>query len=380
MTDMQQILENGVSSVDVPFIVAMTGNADGITWSGVSGEASAGCAASLDTAFRIFSMTKAIGCVAAMMLIDRGKLSMDTPVASILPVWDELSVLDGWDGDLPVLRPPRVTATIRHLATHTSGLEYELYNQDVSKYLKVTGYPSILSGRKRALLSYPLTSDPGTRWGYGIGVDWLGQVVEAIDGRGIDDFCTKEIFEPLGMHSTHFESAILRDRIASVYQRDKNQEFTLFEFSPPAQPEFYGMGHALYSTAPDYLNFLRMFLNGGQLNGNRILSSAAMEEMLANQMQGKTFRTMYTLAPLITADVELPEGTAHSFTCSRTESDQLGGRRSGSQSWAGVCNTHFWVDLKSDIAAVFMTQSLPFLEPRFQKVYDAFETAIYENL
>jgi len=108
MTDTQQILDNGVSSVDVPFIVAMTGNAAGITWSGVSGEAASGCAASLDTAFRIFSMTKAIGCVAAMMLIDRGKLSMDTPVASILPVWDELSVLDGWDGDLPVLRPPSV--------------------------------------------------------------------------------------------------------------------------------------------------------------------------------------------------------------------------------------------------------------------------------
>ena len=96
-----------------------------------------------------------------------------------------------------------------------------------------------------------------------------------------------------------------------------------------------------------------MFLNKGQLNGNRILSSAAMEEMLANQMQGKTFRTMYTLVPLVTADVELPEGTSHSFTCARTEADQLGGRRSGSQSWAGVCNTYFWVDLKSDIAAVF---------------------------
>ena len=108
MTDTQQILDNGVSSVDVPFIVAMTGNAAGITWSGASGEAAPGSAASLDTAFRIFSMTKAIGSVAAMMLIDRGKLSMDTPVASILPVWDELSVLDGWDGDLPVLRPPSV--------------------------------------------------------------------------------------------------------------------------------------------------------------------------------------------------------------------------------------------------------------------------------
>ena len=379
MPDIQQIIESSVSSDDVPFIVAMTGNAAGITWSGVSGEAAPGSAASLDTAFRIFSMTKAIGSVAAMMLIDRGKLHMDTPVASILPDWDKLRVLDGWDRDVPVLRPPRVTATIRHLATHTSGLEYELYNRDVSKYLKVTGYPPILSGRKQALLSYPLTSDPGARWGYGIGVDWLGQVIEVVDGRKIDDFCAKEIFGPLRMHSTHFEPDILLDRMASVYQRGQNEEFTPIEFSPPTKPEFYGMGHALYSTAPDYLNFLRMLLNRGQLYGNRILSSTAIDELLANQMQGKAFRNMYTVAPLITADVEFPEGTAHSFTCIRAESDWLGGRRSGSQSWAGVCNTHFWVDLKSDIAAVFMTQSLPFLEPRFRKTYDTFETAIYAN-
>ena len=99
---MQGILDNAVSSGDVPFIVSMTGNAAGITWSGVSGEAAADRKASLDTAFRIFSMTKAIGCVAAMMLIDRGKLSMDTPVESILPDWGTLSVLDGWDGDLPI--------------------------------------------------------------------------------------------------------------------------------------------------------------------------------------------------------------------------------------------------------------------------------------
>ena len=87
----------------------------------------------------------------------------------------------------------------------------------------------------------------------------MGQIVEAIDGREIDDFCTKEIFEPLGMHSTHFECDILKDRMASVYQRNENQEFAALEFFLPVQIEFYGMGHALYSTAPDYLVFCGCF-------------------------------------------------------------------------------------------------------------------------
>ena len=379
MDRIQQILQNAVSSKDLPFAVAVTGNAAGLTWSGAVGEAAKGHVAEVDTAFRIFSMTKAIGSCAAMILIDRGKLSMNTPVESILPDWNKLTVLDGWNGDIPVLRFPRTTATIRHLATHTSGLEYELYNKDVSKYLKVTGNPSILSGRKSALIGYPLTSDPGTRWGYGIGIDWLGQVVEAVDGRRIDHFCAEEIFQPLGMLNTHFETDNLMGQLATVYQRGEDGDFTPFELSPPAQPEIYGMGHALYSTATDYLNFLRMLLNRGQLDGNRILSEAAMDQLLANQMQSKTFRSMHTVAPLITANVEMAEGTSHSFACIRTESDQQGRRRSGSQSWAGVCNTHFWADPASDLAAVIMTQSLPFMEPRFLKTYEAFEFAVYQT-
>lgn len=379
MSNLNDVLETAVAAQDVPFAVAMAGNADGITFSGAAGDAAMDRHAAEDTAFRIFSMTKAIGSLAAMILIDRGKLAMDTPVASILPQFNDLQVLDGWDGDTPRMRAPKTEATIRNLATHTSGLEYEFWNPDVPKYLEVTGHPSILSGKKAALM-YPLTTDPGTRWGYGISIDWLGQVVEAVDGRRIDAFCREEIFNPLGMKDTQFEPDLLADRLADVKIRDENGRFAPFEIAPPSQPEFYGMGHALYSTAPDYMRFLRMVLNKGQLDGNRVLSEAAMAEMLADQMQGLTFQTMHTVAPPLSADVELPEGTTHSFAFVRYNADVPGKRSAGSQSWAGVCNTHYWIDPAKDLAAVIMTQSLPFVEPPLLKTYDAYERAVYAAL
>ncbi|MEM1387062.1 MAG: serine hydrolase domain-containing protein [Pseudomonadota bacterium] len=376
MSKIDEILQNAVAASDVPFVVAMAANSSEIVYSGAFGHAAEGRAAQLDTAFRVFSMTKAVGSVAAMILIDRGALSMDTPVADILPEWNDLQVLDGWDGDTPKLRAPKTQATVRNLATHTSGLEYEFWNADMAKYLEVTEATPILSGLK-AGLKYPLMSDPGTRWGYGPSIDWLGQIVEQVDGRRIDAFCHDEIFGPLGMTSTAFEPDALADRLAAVSIRGEDGKFGPFEIAPPPTPEVYGMGHALYSTAPDYLTFLRMVLNKGELNGARVLSEAAVAEMTADQMQGLTFQRMVSVAPPLTADVALPAGTTHSFAFVRSEADVPGARHKGSQSWAGVCNTHYWIDPAADLAAVIMTQSLPFVEEPLMRTYQAYEEGLY---
>lgn len=380
MADLNSVLSHAVAAGDVPFAVGMTANRDGVTFSGAAGDAAAGRAAAEDTAFRIFSMTKGIGALAAMILIDRGKLSMDTPVADILPAWNDMQVLDGFDGDTPILRAPKAPATLRHLATHTSGLEYEFWSADIAKYLEATGHPTILSGLKASLM-YPLTTDPGTRWGYGPGIDWLGQMVEAVDGRRIDGFCRDEIFAPLGMGDTGFEPDGMEGRMSEVSIRGEDGNFGPLELAPPPQPEVYGMGHALYSTAPDYLRFLRMVLNGGELDGNRVLSTGAMQAMLADQMGGLTFRPMISVSPL-TADVDLFPGTrvTHSFAFVRNEEAVPGKRSAGSMGWAGVCNTHYWIDPARDVAAVIMTQSLPFVEPPLLKTYDAFERAVYASL
>ena len=382
MNDPNSILSTAVAANDVPFVVAMSGNSSGVTWSGVAGERAPGLAATEDTVFRIYSMTKAIGSTAAMILIDRGKLSLDSLVEEILPPFAEIKVLEGFDGETPRLRAPKIKATVRQLATHTSGFVYEFWNTDIPKYMEATEHPTILSGLK-ASLKYPLVFEPGERWDYGIGIDWLGQVVEAIDGRRIDAFCREEIFDPLGMPDTNFEvTDNMANRLAVVKARGEDGLFADFELAPPSNPEFYGMGHALYSTAPDYMRFVRMFLNKGQLDGNRVLSEGGVEKMLANHIGGLRVGMLRTAAPAITADAEFFPGLekTYSFGFMRMEEDVPGMRASGSQAWAGVLNTHFWFDPARDVAGLIMTQTLPFVEPRFIQVYQDFERAVYAGL
>jgi CubicO group peptidase (beta-lactamase class C family) len=375
----QAVLDDAVAQQQLPFVVGMTANAAGVTFSGAAGEAAAGLAAADDTVFRIFSMTKAVGSTAAMILIDRGQLDFDTPVQDVLPEFAEIRVLDGWDGDRPRLRAPRVKATARHLATHTSGLEYEFWRAEPGEFLAKTGGVSILSGLKSSMF-YPMVTDPGTRWGYGPSIDWLGLMVEKISGQRIDVFLREELFGPLGMPDTDVEvRAHMAPRLAAVKARGPDGRFADFELAPPSNPEVYGMGHALYSTPRDYLRFLRMFLGRGALDGRRVLSEAAVERMLQNHMGTLVFERMTTVAPPITADFDPFEGTVktHSFGFLRNEADIPGRRHAGSQSWAGVLNTHYWFDPRADLAGVIMTQSLPFVEPPFMAAYDAFERAAY---
>jgi len=300
-------------------------------------------------------------------------------VQEVLPEFADIQVLDGWDGDKPRLRAPKVKATARHLATHTSGLEYEFWRPEVGEYLGKTKRPSILAGTKDALF-YPMMTDPGTRWGYGPSIDWLGLMVERISGQRIDAFLKANLFEPLGMNDTDVEvRAHMQARLAGVKARGEDGKFTDFPLAPPSNAEVYGMGHSLYSTPQDYMRFLRMFLNQGQLDGKRVLKAESIERMLVNHMGPLKFEKMVTAAPPITADCDLFPGSTktHSFGFLRNESDIPGRRRAGSQSWAGVLNTHYWFDPKSDLAGVIMTQTLPFVEPPMMAAYEDFEKAAY---
>ncbi|HUJ88232.1 MAG TPA: serine hydrolase domain-containing protein [Burkholderiales bacterium] len=381
MSALDDILKTGVAAGAAPGLVAMTGNAAGVQWTGTAGERAPGKPMTADTVFRIFSMTKAIGSTAAMILIDRGKLKPEATVESILPEFARIQVLDGFDRDKPRMRAPKSKATIRQLATHTSGLVYEFWNTDVPRWMQATGHPSILSGLKKSLF-YPLMFDPGKRWDYGMGIDWLCQAVEKIDGRRIDKFCQEEIFGPLGMTSTAFEPDGFASRLASVSARGPDGKFAPFELAPPPHPEFYGMGHCLYSSAGDYLRFLRMFLNKGALDGKRVLSEKGVATMLANHIGELRVGKMITAIPAVTADVDLFPGTpkTHSLGFLRVEKDVPGMRAAGSQGWAGVLNTHFWFDPARNVAATIMTQTLPFVEPPFMDVYAKLERAVYASL
>ncbi len=381
MHKLKNILEDAVAEAAAPFVVAMTANSDGVTWSGAAGESGPGQEAREDSIFRIFSMTKAVGSTCAMILLDRGKLRLDDYVEDILPEFAQLNVLSGFDGDKPRFRRPRTKATIRHLATHTSGLVYPTWNSQMAEYFRLTDQSIPIQG-KASTFQLPLVFDPGDRWGYGIGIDWLGKVVERIDGRSIDQFCNEEIFEPLRMNRTVFElPPALSQQLASAAVRGKDGQLADLNLPIYGNPDFYGMGHALYSTAADYLTFLRLFLNKGSLNGHLILRLATVDQMLANHTAPLSVGAMGSVSPKQSADVNFFPGIkkSHSLGFLRMEEDVPGMRSAGSQSWAGLLNSHYWLDPVNDVAAVFMTQLLPFADPQFMRSYELFERAVYQQ-
>ena len=376
---LDRTLEDGVRAGLTPGVVGLVAGRDGVRYAGAFGQRGVDdpAAMTVDTVFRLFSMTKAIGSLAALKLAEAGSLDLDAPVGDIVPEFDALMVLDGFDGDTPRLRAPASRATVRQLATHTSGAVYEFWNADVARYLRAGGRPSVLAGTKAALHGYPLAFDPGARWGYGIGIDWLGQVVEAVSGQRIDAFCAEQIFAPLGMSDTAFEcEGPLSARLAGA-QAVTPEGWKPIPLSPPPHPQVYGMGHCLYGTAPDYIRFLRMILNGGALDGARVLRPETLRLMTENQIGARDVTPMRTVMPPISADVDLFPGVTlkHSIGFVLNTADIPGKRRAGSMGWAGVLNTHFWVDPASDVAAVLMMQHLPFVEPGALRLYDAFERA-----
>ena len=158
----------------------------------------------LNSVFRIASMTKAVTGTAAMQLVEKGRIGLDQTMGDILPVVKDVKVLEGFNADgTPRLRDPRVPVTLRHLLTHTSGYGYDIFNPDLSRYIQVVGLPSILS-RKNDALRVPLLFDPGTGWEYGIGIDLVGKVIETVTGQTLEAYFRQHIFEPLGMRDTSF--------------------------------------------------------------------------------------------------------------------------------------------------------------------------------
>ena len=384
MDQLAALLSNAVTQRHAPFLVGMLGNSKGVFWTGSAGARVAGIELNERTVFRIVSMTKGVGATAAAILVERRQLDWETPVEAILPAFGKLQVLDySKDGQFR-LRPPKAKATMRQLATHTSGLVYGFWDRDIAHFLEEAGLPPTVSGL-RASLQCPLAFDPGERWQYGSGLDWVGLVVEAIDGRRIDRFCRDEIFDPLQMNDTRFElEEDMTDRLVPTFGRSVDGGFSAapIDVGPPAQPEFYGMGHALYSTASDYMRFLRMWMNQGQLDGVRVLEQHSVEHLLSNQIGDLRLRPLPTALPLATGDLVVEPGFAvsHSLGFARMEESIPGRRSAGSQFWAGVLNTHFWMDTEKDLVGILMTQLLPFLDPHFMRLLFDFERAAYVSM
>jgi CubicO group peptidase (beta-lactamase class C family) len=381
--ELDRLLQAAVDAGDVPGVVALAATADGVIYQGAAGRRRVpdGAPMSLDTMFWIASMTKPVAAVAAMQLVEKGKLSLEQNAAEILPQLADVRVLEGFDHTgAPRLRRARRPITVRHLLTHTAGYGYEHWNADMRRYVQQTGLPGA-SGGRLVSLDAPLLFDPGERWEYGISIDWLGRLVDAVSGKTLNATMREHIFEPLGMHDTVY---LLDDehsaRLASLHRRANGTLAVTDERKPPEHlPEFFPGGGGLHGTGSDYLKFLRALLNGGRLDGARILRPETVALMGQNHIAVDGAGVLKAANPHMTHDLDAFPGqrTGWGLSFLINLEDAPTGRRAGSLTWAGMGNTYFWLDPKRKVAGVLLTQILPFADPIVLRLFAAFETAVY---
>ncbi|MEK7688176.1 MAG: serine hydrolase domain-containing protein [Pseudomonadota bacterium] len=381
-----KVLKDAVARGDVPGVVAVATDFKGQTYEGGFGKRVLGDAADMtpDTVVWIASMTKAITGAAAMQQVERGKLSLDTPAKATISYLGEVGVLEGFDAaGKPRTRKPKRDITLRHLLTHTAGFSYEIWNADIGKYQEAMGVPGITGCENKALTT-PLLFDPGDRWDYGINIDWAGKMVEAASGKTLGQYFRDELLGPLGMDSTgFFITPTMRARLAKIHHRGPDGTLAPdLALELPQQPEFEMGGGGLYSTAGDYLKFVRMMLNEGRSDRGRAVLKPETAALMSKNAMGATKVTLLkTVAPPLSNDAEFFPGMDKqwglSFMINNAQAPT--GRSAGSLAWAGLANTYFWIDQKKGVGGVYVTQILPFADTKSLPLFYAFEKAVYNG-
>jgi CubicO group peptidase (beta-lactamase class C family) len=384
-TDIDRVLTTAIDRGDVPGAVAMAATADGVVYEGAFGRRALpdGAAMTADSVFWIASMTKAITSTAAMQLVEQGRLSLDGPIADVLPELAAPQVLEGFDAaGEPRLRAATRPITLRHLLAHTAGFVYDIWNPEMGRYMEKRGIPGIISC-ENAALDLPLVFDPGDRWDYGINIDWAGKAVERASGRKLGDYFAEHLFGPLGMRDTGFDlTPERRSRLVGMHARGEDGALAAIPFELPQEPEFEMGGGGLYGTAADYLAFERLFLNDGHAAGVPVLRPETVRLMRENAMGELDVRLLKTAVPAYSHDAEFFPGMVKKWSLGFMISTGAvpGGRSAGSLAWAGLGNTYFWIDRTRGVAAVILMQLIPFADPQALRLLDAFEKALYAAL
>ena len=379
------VLKQAVDTREVPGVVAMAATDKGLFYEGAFGvrELARGPDMTLDSVFRIASMTKALTSVAAMQLVEQGKLKLEEPVPNIDPALGSPQVLEGFDAaSAPRLRPAKRPITLRHLLTHTAGFSYEIWDANMVRYVKASGMPSTATG-KVASIRMPLVFDPGDKWEYGVNIDWVGRLVESVSGQTLDAYFRDKIFAPLGMKdSGYVTSDEQRARQARVHQRQADGALAPQPLETPFTPEFWSGGGPLYSTGRDYLTFLQALLHGGRHNGSRILKPETVALMGKNHTGDIPAGILKTTTPARSNDVDLFPGAPIRWGLGYMLNMEPGpnGRSAGTVSWGGIFNTYYWLDPAKRVTGLIMTQILPFADTRTLKLYGQFERSVYETL
>jgi CubicO group peptidase (beta-lactamase class C family) len=320
-----------------------------------------------DTIVHIYSMTKPVTSVAVMMLVEEGRLSLDDRVDKYIPELKELKVYKGGTVDRPVLEEPARPITVKHLLTHTSGLSYGWSNDNVSVLFRKAdplGAPSLKEFITR-LAKVPLAFHPGERYEYSVAIDVLGYLVEVVSGEPFDQFVEKRITGPLKMTDTHFRlPESKRPRLAKIYSRREGKLVAERGLQTGGVP-YGGMG--LYSTIGDYARFAQMLVNGGELDGVRLLGRKTVDLMMMNHLAGLA-------KPTIGGDDSAGFGLGGAVRLDPARAGRPGSE--GMFGWDGAASTYFRVDRKEKLALLLFLQWMPFDAPTLNQ----FETLVYQAL
>ena len=380
-----EALAQGVSNGTAAGVVALAADSRGVIYEAAYGkrDLAGGASMTQETVFWLLSMTKAITATACMQLVEQGKLSLDQPMSQVLPQLEAPKVLEGFDASgTPKLRPAKRAITLRHLLTHTSGFTYSNWSDCIPQYEKATGMPDIAESRNGAFAS-PLEFDPGDRWQYGIGMDVVGKIIEAVSDESLEIYFREHIFEPLGMANTGFLiSSAQKRRTATIYFRQADGWLKAMPFEMPQRPEFFSGGGGLFGTPRDYMVFLQMLLRDGTFNGAQILRPETVGAMRTNQIGDLDVNPLKSSAPAWSNDANLFPGMQQKWGLSFDINTRPGpnGRSAGSYSWAGLLNCYYWVDPVKKVTGAMFTQLLPFYDARVVDLYGAFERGLYDGL
>jgi len=336
----------------------------------------AGIPMSEDTIFRIYSMTKPVTAVAAMTLWEQGKFHMFDPISKYLPELANMKVYVSGSGDDMVVEDAKTPIRIIDLFMHTSGFSYGFSNSEVDKlYQKMLSQPDELN-RANILTKFaelPLAHQPGTAWNYGVSTDIIGFLIEKLSGKKLGEYMQETIFNPLGMKDTGFYvPADKLSRLTQIYTADKTGQTIIMEKEPVgdfmSDPKIHNAGGGLVSTMQDYFTFAQMMLNGGEINGVRILGRKTVNYMSSNHLPKQ-------LIPYNSTS----QGEGYGLAMSVTVNPEMAGFMSskGNFGWAGAASTYFRVDPQEKIVMISMAQFVPI---GFHRYYDDFRNLVYQAL
>ncbi|EXJ60852.1 beta-lactamase [Cladophialophora yegresii CBS 114405] len=351
----------------------------------------------LDTTLPIFSCTKLITALAVLQLVEQGKVALDDPVEKYVPRISKMQVLEsikpGPDGKLdPVLRPPKTKPTVLHLITHTLGQAYDFFEPLTLAWRVHTGRPPMgyHSVGDWEDFDTPFVSDPGSKYIYGIGIDWLGWIIEAVSGESLPDYLGNHICKPLGMNETGGKLPPGKKNTAVVHFDMEaqglvgNKDFFLNE-----SPRLWGGGGFLYSTMNDYAKLLVALLNNGAspTTGNQILKPDTVKDyvykdLLGPEVDRSALGEIGSTIPIATLEgtffPSMPvEKKGWSAGFMLNHEDLPYGRKAGSGAWAGLGNLFYWVDPATGIAGMIGTSLLPFVNPTVMRLFDEMERVAY---